>query len=204
MEGFPSTRFLYHVLNQESPAMTQPVLAALIDEACGTLQQLTLFVGSLPPAQYAAPHGADARHTIGKHVRHILDHYGALLTREEIAPVSAIDYEYRQRDPALEQRPEIALAHLHRLIKRLSRLDRHHTTPRPVHLTYQTGGQTWPLTSSLERELAFLTSHAIHHMAIIALLADTQGIEIPNTFGVHPSTLRHWQHTSPPLREVQS
>ena len=184
--------------------MTKPVLTALIDEACATLHQLTLFVGKLPSAQYAAPHGADARHTIGKHVRHILDHYDALLTQQEVASASAIDYEHRHRDPALEQRPEIALEHLHRLVTRLSRLERDPVSTRPIQLAYQAGGQTWPLVSSLERELAFLTSHAIHHMAIIALLADTQGIAIANTFGVHPSTLRHWQRTFSPLHEVQS
>lgn len=183
--------------------MSTPALTSLIDEACDTLRQLTHFVGSLPSERYAAPHGADARHAIGKHIRHILDHYEALLAWKEAATTSAIDYEHRHRDPALEQRPEIALEHLHWLVECLTRLGARDTAPRLVHLAYQSGDQAWPLTSSLERELAFLTSHTLHHMAIIALLADNQGIETPKTFGVHPSTLRHWQRTSHPAREAQ-
>ncbi|WIX32627.1 hypothetical protein QO259_17750 [Salinicola sp. JS01] len=184
--------------------MIKPMLPALIDEACHTLHQLTLFVGNLSSIQYTAVHGTDARHTIGKHVRHILNHYEALLAQEGTAPTAPVDYEHRQRDPALEQHPDITLEHLHFLVKRLSRLGGHQTATHPITLAYQAGEQSALLVSSLERELAFLTSHAIHHMAIIALLADTQGIEIPDTFGVHPSTLRHWQRTSPPLHEVPS
>lgn len=45
----------------------------------------------------------------------------------------------------------------------------------------------------MARELAFLTSQTIHHMAIIGLLAEQQGIPLAEDFGVHPSTLRHWQ-----------
>ncbi|MBZ9539635.1 DinB family protein [Modicisalibacter tunisiensis] len=178
--------------------MIKPVLAALIDEACDTLDQLTGFVSRLTSAQYTALHGADARHTIGKHVRHILDHYEALLAQEGVAPAPTVDYERRQRDPDVEQRPECALEQLQNLANRLSRLGGQPTATRRVHFAYHVGGQRSLLPSSLERELAFLTSHAIHHMAIIALLADTQDVEVANTFGVHPSTLRHWQRAFPP------
>ncbi|TDX28332.1 hypothetical protein DFO67_11032 [Modicisalibacter xianhensis] len=181
--------------------MTNPMQAALIDEACHTLHQLMLFVGNLSSAQYTAVHGTDARHTIGKHVRHILDHYEALLAQGGTASTASIDYELRQRDPALEQHPEITLEHLRFLVKRLSRLGGRQTAIRPITLAHQAGEQSALLVSSLDRELAFLTSHAIHHMAIIALLADTQGIEVPDTFGVHPSTLRHWQRTFPPRQQ---
>ncbi|MCK0746000.1 DinB family protein [Chromohalobacter nigrandesensis] len=177
---------------------------ALLSETIDTLWQLADFVAGLPPEQYAAPHGVDARHSVGKHVRHVLDHYQAFLNWVETTTATTLDYEYRERNPELEQDPDKALVHMRRLIERLEQVDAFDTSTRLVHLRYQAGDQDWPLTSSLERELTFMTSHAIHHMAIIALLADSQGIETPQTFGVHPSTLRHWQHTSQPVHEVRS
>ncbi|MDI4636797.1 MULTISPECIES: DinB family protein [Halomonadaceae] len=184
--------------------MPNPALNALLEETIDTLQQLETFVSTLPAGCYNAPHGADARHSIGKHIRHILDHYEALLAARLDTMAVAIDYEHRRRDPDLERHPEVALEHLHHLRERLTRLEQHDTAAYRQHLTYRAGDHTLSLSTSLERELAFLTSHAIHHMAIIALLADTQGIEVSETFGVHPSTQRHWQDNRPVKHEVPS
>jgi hypothetical protein len=35
----------------------------------------------------------------------------------------------------------------------------------------------------------FLQSHAVHHQALIALLARAQGIDVPATFGMAPSSV---------------
>ncbi|MCH4562424.1 hypothetical protein MKP05_04650 [Halomonas sp. EGI 63088] len=103
--------------------------------------------------------------------------------------------EHRQRDTSLEQSPLRAAQRLAWIESRLQGLKR-----EPVHdalqLAYPAGGSTLDLGSSLGRELAFLTSHTIHHMAIIGLLAESLGIGLPEEFGVHPSTLRHWQRES--------
>jgi len=179
-------------------------LNTLLRENIDTLWQLADFVGTLSPERYATPHGTDARHSMGKHVRHILDHYTALLNWEATTTAAILDYEQRERDTALEQNPNSALAHMRWLIERLNRLETRDTAMRLVHMRYRVGEKDWPLTSSLERELTFLTSHAIHHMAIIALLADSQGLEMSATFGVHPSTLRYWQHAQQPIHEVCS
>ncbi len=45
--------------------------------------------------------------------------------------------------------------------------------------------------STLERELAMLASHTVHHYAIVALLLRIKGVVVPETFGVAPSTQRH-------------
>ena len=48
-------------------------------------------------------------------------------------------------------------------------------------------------TTSVARELVFLASHTIHHMAIIGMLAEQAGVKVSADFGVHPSTLRYLQ-----------
>ncbi len=51
-------------------------------------------------------------------------------------------------------------------------------------------GDARPETSStLGRELIFLLSHAVHHFALMKLIAETMGFGTDDTFGVMPSTL---------------
>lgn len=167
-------------------------IEALIDENLQTLSQLSRFMTKLSPQQYRQEFGALGRHTVGKHVRHIIDHYDALLVTNDPSPSGELDYEHRKRDACLEAWPHLAGRRIDEIDRCLQRLKQ-----APVRdtrrLTYTTATRTVSLGSSFGRELAFLTSHTIHHMAIIGLLAESIGIEPPQTFGVHPSTLRHWQ-----------
>jgi len=45
--------------------------------------------------------------------------------------------------------------------------------------------------STIQRELQFLSSHTVHHFAIVAMILKIQGFETPDTFGVAPSTLKY-------------
>ena len=46
------------------------------------------------------------------------------------------------------------------------------------------------MSSSLARELQMLSSHTIHHFALIAMTLRAHGVELDADFGVAPSTLR--------------
>ena len=46
------------------------------------------------------------------------------------------------------------------------------------------------LRSSLSRELQTLSSHTIHHFALIAITLRVHGFEVDPDFGMSPSTLR--------------
>lgn len=181
---------------------TSAATACLIEENRLTLAQLGELVASLAPDAYRQAFGEHGRHTLGKHVRHIIDHYNALF--DGLARGAAvIDYEQRQRDEALELWPQEAARRLGQIKKRLAALAGAPTVGA-LTLGYPTDDEALALPSSLNRELAFLTSHSIHHMAIIALLAEQAALHLPASFGVHPSTLRHWQRATaepaPPSR----
>ena len=47
------------------------------------------------------------------------------------------------------------------------------------------------MESSISRELQVLSSHTIHHFAMIAMTLRFHGIEIDPEFGMAPSTLRY-------------
>ncbi|MEP0552783.1 MAG: hypothetical protein ABJE29_00430, partial [Balneola sp.] len=52
------------------------------------------------------------------------------------------------------------------------------------------GESPWSV-SSIRRELQFLVSHTVHHYALIGLILKTMDVEVPEDFGVAPSTLKH-------------
>ncbi|MCG6658136.1 hypothetical protein HOP52_10255 [Halomonas campisalis] len=171
-------------------AMPSSEREALIEENLQALSQLRELVAELAPEHYRRPFGAQGRHSLGKHVRHIIDHYDALMAG---AGVGRLDYEARERDARLEDEPTLAAERLAELRADLVRIAEPVSTP--LSLGYPTEGASVSLTlsTSLARELAFLTSHTVHHMAIIGLLAEQLDIALPEDFGVHPSTLRHWE-----------
>lgn len=175
-----------------------PDTARLVEENLLTLAQLRGLVADLAPDYYRQAFGEHGRHSLGKHVRHIIDHYDALLDALMDGlerGMAVIDYEQRRRDEALEQWPQQAASHLGALEEQLALLGSGRS-PDALTLAYPMDDEGLTLASSLNRELAFLTSHSIHHMAIIALLAEQSGIHLPESFGVHPSTLRHWQRAT--------
>jgi hypothetical protein len=57
-----------------------------------------------------------------------------------------------------------------------------------------TGVEDDLLDSSVGRELQVLSSHTIHHFALIAFTLRVLGIEVDRNFGMAPSTLRYEQN----------
>jgi hypothetical protein len=124
--------------------------------------------------------------TVGEHVRHALDHVGAILSNDGVDPLT---YDRRERGTAVEIDPAAALRHIWRLRNGLERL-RHRSMDEPIAVRSQmtaagAAAITW---STVGRELAFIVSHTIHHQALIALLLAWQGVDVAPRFGVAPST----------------
>jgi hypothetical protein len=77
-----------------------PCLHAVPAAAVAVLDQCAAFLQQTGDAAYRAESRALVGGTIGRHVRHVLDHYRAIL---EPAPVAggtggAIDYDHRERN----------------------------------------------------------------------------------------------------------
>ncbi|MGM0858070.1 MAG: DinB family protein [Pseudomonadota bacterium] len=176
--------------------MSTSLLSPLIDENVQTLAQLAQLLGRVSAQDYQRPLGAKGTQSLGKHVRHILEHYQTLLDACATAPAQAIfDYEQRPREAALETQPGYAGERTEALQAGLEALA---TMPHDAALTLSysvevgDADDSAALPTSLGRELAFLTSHSIHHMALLGMLCEQLGIALPQYFGVHPSTLRYW------------
>ncbi|MCL7942613.1 DinB family protein [Marinobacter sp. ATCH36] len=164
----------------------------LIAENAHAINQLAELLVVMPGLLYRQTFGAKKQHVIGKHVRHIIDHYMALLKAVNGRSAGPLDYEKRQREESLEQDNHAACNRLLAINNSLARLA---DVPQNTSLTMEhlSDDQRRTVATSIDRELVFLASHTVHHMAIIAMLAEQGGVEVSDGFGVHPSTLRHQQ-----------
>jgi hypothetical protein len=128
--------------------------------------------------------------SIGGHYRHCLDHFVSLLRG---ALDGDVNYDDRQRDPRIESDRAHAFELTRALQLKLAGLPPS-LLPQPVaarcEVSYDHGHS--PVTgSTLARELVYSIAHAIHHYALIGVLANIQGAQLPPHFGVAPSTVKH-------------
>jgi uncharacterized damage-inducible protein DinB len=166
------------------PAAVALAAIALLDQCEGFIRQLA---GG--PA-YAAASRAMPGGTLGKHVRHSLDHFRAVLDGAHLTQV--IDYDSRARNVPMETLPEEALTAIAALRERLGCVHAG-AVDQPVRVRVMlTGdGQSAELCSTLGRELAFATHHAVHHHAMMGVIAGEFGQRPPTDFGKAPSTISY-------------
>jgi hypothetical protein len=168
-----------------------PGLNTLVAYNCTLLRQGADALASGDGILYRADPVTGQRPSIGAHFRHVLDHYFAFL--HGLAR-GRIDYDQRDRDPDIEADLHSAHAAARRVEAALAALPAA-TIEGPVLVnvavaTEAHGATVWE-RSTVQRELAFLLSHTVHHYALISLHARQQGVELGEDFGVAPSTLEH-------------
>ncbi len=173
-----------------------PCLAA----ADAILAQADAFVRELDPCAYARPCACAADGTIGKHLRHCLDHFNALLVEAE-----PIDYDRRERDVPMEVEPRAALRAIAETRDRLGWMAAGSGglgRQVRIRVMVDADGRTVELVSTLARELAFATHHALHHHAMMKFIAESFGLRTPAGFGRAPSTMNHERRVSATLSSV--
>jgi len=157
----------------------QQALGRLLDALGSVLLQVS-------QAAYTAKPLPEVSGSVGEHVRHVLDHVAALAAAR---PHGVLTYDRRERGTAIETDSGAALRGIFRLKAALGDLDDATLRSSILVITILERGQppvaTW---STLNRELAFVISHTIHHQALIATLLAIGGGDVPEAFGVAPST----------------
>jgi hypothetical protein len=145
--------------------------------------------------------------SIGQHFRHSLDH----IERAAAAAIGqgsnrvGIHYDLRSRDTPDETDWNAAKTRIDRIERQLHTLTILDATEASEDTAdqeyvdacfYLNGGPDAvevALPSTLARELGFAAHHAIHHMAMVRIIVQQQGLSeiIPSDFGRAPSTIRH-------------
>ena len=163
------------------------------------LRQAERLLEGLNREQFLSSPAGLAPHRASGHVRHIIEFYECFLAG---LPAGRIDYDARRRDPLLEGSREEAIRRLRVLATRLES-DPHLTRDRAILLAREDSqalhADELPLTSSIGRELQFLSSHTVHHFALIAMTLRALGVQVEENFGVAPSTVRHSVQRNPEM-----
>ncbi|CAG0969498.1 hypothetical protein PHYC_01164 [Phycisphaerales bacterium] len=157
-------------------------LAAAADSILSQCESLLLEV---PDSVYIAEAQTIQGGTLGKHLRHTLDHFAAAFTH-----AGPIDYDHRARNVPMETDRQAALAQVAFLKERAGSLG-HRLSGDSVSVRVMIAGdgREMILGSTLGREMAFATHHAVHHLAMMRAIAGAFGIDLPDVVGKAPSTI---------------
>ena len=180
------------------PFKPDPDTQRLLQFSMDVLAQALALIAAheLPGAPaYAVP--------VGAHLRHVIEHYEALLSPAE---TGFVDYDQRPRDREVEHRPAVARVRLEALRSRLLQC-----TGAPLAASLKVRGLggmhgdfEFTVESSTGRELVFVASHAIHHFALLQAHCTQHGIAINAQFGLAPSTVAHERAALPVLTKLTS
>ncbi|MGC1164358.1 MAG: DinB family protein [Candidatus Sulfotelmatobacter sp.] len=158
--------------------------------AQAVLQQGCVFLDCMADEVYARPLPVDCAASIGKHYRHVLDHF--LCLREGIR-TGKVNYDQRDRDPQLENSVAASRFVTEDLLDQFGSLS-DESLNRECAVTYSVAygdDDLEGVPSNVAREVMFCIGHAIHHYAILKLLCSGVGVTLPREFGIAPSTLKH-------------
>ncbi len=153
------------------------------------LRQALELLDTISDDVFRTPPPNMAPHRVSSHLRHILEFYECFLYG---AGVGVVDYDARRRDEAVERCRQHAAARARLVLRGLESLPWPGSHPVCVRMEDAAAGEGSPLLhSSVARELQALSSHTIHHFALIAVTLRGHGIDMHPDFGTSPSTLRY-------------
>ncbi|HEX2606062.1 MAG TPA: hypothetical protein VHK91_01740 [Flavisolibacter sp.] len=150
------------------------------------LEELKDALTDLPQLTYTQPSGMLFQATIGQHVRHVIELFLAL---ENGYKTGIVNYEKRKREILIETDKDVAIDILDRIIINLNKEDKILALEGHYDIATETDLQ---IASNYYRELLYNMEHAIHHMALIRVgFKELTTIQLPDTFGVAPSTTKY-------------
>ncbi len=173
-------------MNLTSPGDSRVLTESVIE----TLQQGETLLTEISDETYMRRVPIAFNASIGGHYRHCLDHFRSLL---DSAMDGDLNYDHRERDTLIEKDRYAALNATRELREGFESLDPIFLM-RPLAVTCKTsyatnGSQVSP--STIGREIMYSVAHAVHHYALIGVMGGIMGLQMPPSFGVAPSTLKH-------------
>lgn len=161
------------------------------------------LISALSDEQYVHIASPYVSSSIGMHFRHVVDMYSALMANDSRQQVTdIIDYDSRRRGALIEERRDIAIKELRSLEHWIMHLADAESALCDADVIEKQKQQSISVKSevtlsdshsvivesSLIRELIFVSSHAVHHYALIGVIAKLQGVALSGSLGIAPAT----------------
>ena len=186
----PSIALPVPIVTHQSTSGSAQDSVRILGAAWTILSQGAALLSSLHPEDYARKVPQVFNASIGGHYRHCLDHFSSVIRGLD---TNRVDYDHRERDSRIENDPGYALMVTQQILEMLATLPPDSLSTPVVTLcevSYEHGNA--PVThSTLGREIVYSIAHAIHHYALISVMARLMNAQLPETFGVAPSTVAH-------------
>lgn len=175
-------------------------IASFVGANCDLLRQLSEAIIKLDNDSYSLHRDQVFDSSIGGHVRHIVDHYENFISalygsypvaadQKELRQRPMINYDQRLRERQVEVDTMLAQSRIAQIIDTLEEMPRA-DIELDIILQIDLASDSALQSSTLARELSFLHSHTVHHLAIISYILRAMGIEdLPQDFGIAPSTV---------------
>ena len=150
--------------------------------------QLSWSLEQLTAAEYTKPCDRLNHHSIGQHVRHIIELFQCL---EQGYGKGIVNYDGRKRDQQIETNKELATKLLPEICSRLDQPNKF----LQLEASYdEHSGESMIMATNYYREVAYNLEHAIHHMALIRIgIAEVSTISVSEDFGLASSTIKHYR-----------
>ena len=182
----------------------------------GLLEALTVKHGPQQGQMIFCQSCPIVKSSIGQHFRHSMDHIEHATRTALDLELRVLHYDIRERGRAEEQDMDLAKERIERILMTLEKLStnsEHHIpiVDRYVEASFMLSNDSeteCPIPSTLARELGFVAHHAIHHMAMVRIIATTSGglseKDIPVDFGRAPSTVNFDKTTNTTPKNITS
>lgn len=124
---------------------------------------------------------------VGRHFRHVYDHFYAVF---DGAKSGVVDYNYRRRDALVERDMVLSMEAVDAIVNQCWQLGEQ-SLPECIDVVSEVDchqEKNYAFTSNVERELLYLINHSVHHLAYVKLLLKSEGINLPESIGLAPST----------------
>ncbi|MEO8127402.1 MAG: hypothetical protein ABJF23_22890 [Bryobacteraceae bacterium] len=157
---------------------------ALVEANIKWLRQVQAIIQEIDDQTFSTSPQSLVPHRVGGHLRHIMEFYECFL---DGLSTSHIDYDARKRDEAVERSRAAAAVKIGFILHRLETT----ASLRGDCIVWVRLEGYGYLTSSVGRELHVLSSHTVHHFALIAMTLKAHGVAVDPDFGMAPSTLRY-------------
>lgn len=173
----------------DSSKLDQKLDQQLIINNVDALREGAELIRLLKENQYILGYKPAFASTIGAHFRHVLEHYRCFISQ---MPTGLFCYDKRERDQLLECDAAYALQTIEDLIAAVQSISAKNSAEKaPISYTIEDEQTSYPVCTSLNRELLFLQSHTVHHYAIIGAMTRAFGNQPDEDFGVAIATRKH-------------
>ncbi|KAJ2367068.1 hypothetical protein IW150_005770 [Coemansia sp. RSA 2607] len=168
----------------------------LIVGAVTNLTSLSQMIADLDDSSYTQESVALPGSTVGKHVRHLLEHFTQLLSALPLE-MPTVNYAARKRNQDIETTVQGGVDGVDDMLRELDNCAVHihfgeWTIDKAVRVVdIMPDGQEAVFMSTLGRELWFCSHHTVHHVAIITTLLHEMGISTSAGLAYAPSTAKY-------------